>query len=316
LQGLVSKVAIADAWQAWFDNPKKRNPGEATLRSYGAQWKRFKTWLTDKHKNVKYIHEVTPTISEEYASDLWSSKVTPRTYNAHTGFLRSMFKVLKVRAGLTGNVWDDIPNMEKEQESRRNLTSEELKEVCSTAKGNLRYWLAIGLYTGLRLGDVVTLKWDEINLDEDMIERVPMKTKRKNKKVRFPIHPVLGALLQELRKNSNPSAKYLFPDDARTYKLKNWEISRIVQAHFETCGIQTTEEPSNGHRRMQIVRVGFHSLRHSFVSMCATNKVPQVAIMELVGHGSPAMTALYSHAGDDQKAKAIAALPDVVFREE
>jgi hypothetical protein len=35
--------------------------------------------------------------------------------------------------------------------------------------------------------------------------------------------------------------------------------------------------------------------------------------MELVGHGSPAMTALYSHAGDEQKAKAIAALPSFEF---
>jgi len=82
---------------------------------------------------------------------------------------------------------------------------------------------------------------------------------------------------------------------------------------FESCGIQTTEAPTNGHRRKRIVRVGFHSLRHSFVSLCAANRVPQVAIMELVGHGSPAMTALYSHAGDEQKAKAIAALPAFTF---
>jgi hypothetical protein len=35
--------------------------------------------------------------------------------------------------------------------------------------------------------------------------------------------------------------------------------------------------------------------------------------MELVGHGSPAMTRLYSHAGDEQKSKAIASLPAVQF---
>ncbi len=65
-----------------------------------------------------------------------------------------------------------------------------------------------------------------------------------------------------------------------------------------------------------VCRVGFHSLRHSFVSLCAANRVPQVAIMELVGHGSPAMTALYSHAGDEQKLKAITALPTVSFETE
>lgn len=82
---------------------------------------------------------------------------------------------------------------------------------------------------------------------------------------------------------------------------------------FQSRGIQTQEKPTNSHRRRAIVRIGFHSLRHSFVSLCAANRVPQVAIMELVGHGSPAMTALYSHAGDEQKAQAIAALPAVHF---
>ena len=62
-----------------------------------------------------------------------------------------------------------------------------------------------------------------------------------------------------------------------------------------------------------MVEVGFHSLRHSFVPLCAANRVPQVAVMELVGHGSPAMNRLYSHAGDEQKIKAIAALPAIDF---
>ena len=84
------------------------------------------------------------------------------------------------------------------------------------------------------------------------------------------------------------------------------------KAFFGQCGIKTTEK-ATGQRKKAIVRVGFHSLRHSFVSLCAANNVPQVAIMELVGHGSPAMTRLYSHAGSEEKARAIAALPAMSF---
>jgi integrase/recombinase XerD len=54
-------------------------------------------------------------------------------------------------------------------------------------------------------------------------------------------------------------------------------------------------------------------LRHSFVSLCAANRIPQVVIQELVGHGSPAMTALYSHADFEQKQNAINTLPALVF---
>ena len=88
-------------------------------------------------------------------------------------------------------------------------------------------------------------------------------------------------------------------------------ISKLMNKPLDDCGITTTEKSGDTHRTRSIARTGFHSLRHSFVSLCAASNVPQVAIMEMVGHGSPAMTRLYSHAGDEQKANAIMALPDV-----
>jgi integrase len=145
--------------------------------------------------DVKALHEVTPVIAEAYASDLWGSEVSPATYNAHMNFLRGMFKVLKTQAGLAQNVWQALPNMELETQSRRELKPKELAKVCSTATGEMRYLFAVGLYTGMRLGDVCMLTWDEIDLKKGVIEHMPMKTKRKGKVLRLPIHPVLDAML-------------------------------------------------------------------------------------------------------------------------
>ena len=64
-------------------------------------------------------------------------------------------------------------------------------------------------------------------------------------------------------------------------------------------------------RRQTIVRKGFHSLRHSFVSLAAASGVPQVVIQDLVGHGSAAMTAHYSHSSLAQKTAAIASIPEI-----
>ena len=62
-----------------------------------------------------------------------------------------------------------------------------------------------------------------------------------------------------------------------------------------------------------VVEVGFHSLRHTIVSLCKANNVPRAAIQERVGHSSPAMTALYTHAGEELRTKAVAALPAMSF---
>ncbi|MDP8218846.1 MAG: tyrosine-type recombinase/integrase [Candidatus Theseobacter exili] len=313
MEGSSEKLLLKDAWNAWLKNPKKRNPSEVTLQGYKTHWNRFLNWI--EKEPVKYLHEITPKLTEEYAADLWHSGIAPRTYNGHTKTLALIFNTLKVQAGLLKNVWVEIPSLEKDTKSKRMFTPDELTKICSASAGKMRYWIAIGLYTGLRMGDVVTMKWSEIDFDQRIIEKAPLKTIRKGKKVRFPLHPVLMGMLKQLKTESNSSNEYLFPEDAELYFQNRSEISKRIQKFFRNVGIKTTRKSNDGHRQRTVCEVGFHSLRHSFVSLCAANNVPQVAIMDLVGHGSPAMTEIYMHIGNEAKGKAIAALPDYEFGE-
>ena len=84
-------------------------------------------------------------------------------------------------------------------------------------------------------------------------------------------------------------------------------LVRKVQAVFRAAGIETTSEGE--HRRA--VDVGFHSLRHTYVSLCANAGVPLAIVQAIVGHTSVAMTEHYFHAEDAALRGAAAALPDV-----
>jgi integrase len=307
--GSIAKLKTDDAWQAWIDSPLRRNPSEQMIRAYKIYWNRFAKWA--QQHDIEYVHETTPTNAQDFCAELWKSGISPNTYNKYVKFLKGAFDVLREKAGLVLNIWSDIPTMRLETKSKRDLTSDELAKVCGTATGNLRYLFAVGLYTGMRLGDACNLKWENIDFRRKLIEIVPSKTKRQNKKLRLPIHPVLGSLLRELKKKSK--TEYLFQEEFELYSKHPAYVSRKIQQHFRNCGIETNEDTGDGQRRNRITRVGFHSLRHSFVSLCAASGVPQVAIQELVGHGSPTMTAVYSHSNDKQKASAIAALPTIDF---
>jgi len=269
--------------------------------------------LAEAEPKVEYLHEVTPAMADAYAANIWADKVTARTFNAHVMFLRKMFGDVSTLAGLTQNVWSGVGRQELATESRRELTPAELRKVCGSAQGMLRYMFALGLYTGMRLGDVCLLKWDGVDFSKKCINYTPMKTSRKGRQVRVPIHPVLEAMLVELKQQREKGSEYLLPEAAELYQRDPQQMSKQIKALFEANKIKTTEPGPEGRRMNAIVRVGFHSLRHSFVSLCAAKRVPEVAIMELVGHGSPAMTRLYSHAGDEQKVKAVAALPAIAF---
>jgi hypothetical protein len=59
------------------------------------------------------------------------------------------------------------------------------------------------------------------------------------------------------------------------------------------------------------VEVGFHSLRHTFVSLCRAANAPLSVVESIVGHSNPAMTRHYTHTSEAAAGAAVAALPDI-----
>jgi integrase len=319
MAGQKNKLQITEGWKNWKESPnKRRTPKESTELGYYAIWKRFQGWAAVR--GLEHFHDVREKDARDYATDLWKSHVSPATFNAHIKFLTSAFSLLDSEAGLSENVWRKITRKENEQAGKRNLNQTELQKVFERSTGNRRVMFAIGLFTGLRLGDVVNLRWDEIDRDRfkgepkpGFIVVLPMKVERRgrDKKVELPIHLALRSVLDEHKSSANKD-DYLFPGERQLYAENSSNITEGIQEFFESCGIKTTEKAANGERRRAIVRVGFHSLRHSFVSLCAKAGAPQHIVQRLVGHGSPAMTEHYTHLDDQQKREAIAHLPSVL----
>jgi integrase len=186
---------------------------------------------------------------------------------------------------------------------------DELRQVIGTATGELKVLFCLGTYTGLRLGDCATMKWNEVDLARGQIRRVPRKTaRRKPDAIVIPIHPVLRNLLAEIP--AKERGEYVNPATAKTYlNGKRIAVTNAVQKHFTDCGIKTTRERENGVRR--VVEVGFHSLRHTFVSMCREAGAPLSTVESLVGHSNVRMTQVYSHTSIEAAQSAIALLPAV-----
>jgi hypothetical protein len=103
-------------------------------------------------------------------------------------------------------------------------------------------------------------------------------------------------------------------------------LCKRIQQHFEASGIRTTK-PGTGFKteigpdgkakevhtgKRAVVEVGFHSLRHSFVSLCRAANVPLAVVESLVSHASPAMTRHYTHTGEAAALAAVNGLPSVL----
>jgi integrase len=250
--------------------------------------------------------------------------VSPSTYNQHIGFLRLLWKVLRSRVRGDGNPWDTIRRRNLVSQSRRELTVDELRAICRAATGETRLLLALGIYTGMRLGDCATLRWGEVDLHRAMIRRVPTKVaRRKPTPISIPIHAVLGTMLKDVKPLGD--AVWVLPETAALYQEDSSAMAKRIQDHFEACGVRT-HRPGTGFKtvtaadgkpkeehtgKRAVVEVGFHSLRHTFVSLCREANAPLSVVEAIVGHSNPAMTRLYTHTSEAAAGAAVAALPDI-----
>ena len=303
-------LTLSGTWTAFVRSSDRRDCGKASLQQYEIKWSQFHEWVKHEHPEVASLRDITGEIANAYLQSLNHGKCASATYNFHLHTLRYVFKVLKDEARLTDNIWMKPKPKTLIGFSRRELTVDELRRVCGTAQGELKTLLAVGLYTGLRLGDACTLKWGEVDLRRRQIRRIPNKIARRHPvPVVIPIHQVLADMLAEIPANEH--GVYVLPATAVKYlSPAKTKVTGSIQKHFQACGIQTTRPRETGTR--PVVEVGFHSMRHSFVSMAREAGAPLAVVENIVGHHSVDMTRHYTHTSELAASNAVNLLADVV----
>ncbi|MCX6992204.1 MAG: tyrosine-type recombinase/integrase [Kiritimatiellaeota bacterium] len=297
-------LTITAAWDHYLQNPNRPDSGPLTQREYESHYDQFLAWLNETHPEAVAMRNVTKEIAAEYAGHLVKRGLSANRFNKHICFLDLFFRVCRDKAKLTENPWDRnfITRKNKPAQGRRELTIDELRRVCSTATGEMQILFALGIYTGLR----------EVDLRRERIMRIPNKTaRRKPNPVIIPIHPTLKGILSEIP--TVDRSEYIIPKTAALYQKGPYCITELVRAHFEACGIKP-HKPGTGQgtEKRAVVEVGFHSMRHSFVSMCREANAPLSVVEAIVGHSNPAMTRHYTHVSELAAASAVNSLPAVM----
>ena len=307
-------LTIRAAWTAYRRAPNRPDSGPRTLSDYEGYLTAFDDWLEATHPDARALRDVTPALAAEYAGHLTERGFSAGSFNKHTSFLELLFRTLKEPGRLTANPWEGIRRKRIVCNSRRELTIEELRAVCAAAEGETRLLLAVGIYTGLRLGDAATLRWAEVDLVRRIIRRIPAKVaRRKPVPITIPLHPSLFAMLADAA--AGDRADYVLPKTAALYLKNSSALSKLLHDHFEACGIRTHKPGTGGRgagRPRAVLEVGYHSLRHSFVSMCRESGVALSTVESLVGHSNPTMTRLYTHTSETAAVAAVSALPGLL----
>jgi integrase len=168
---------------------------------------------------------------------------------------------------------------------------EALLKACDdlkTGTPHLRPIVEVALLTGMRRGELLSLKWEQIR------NGFLYLTETKSGKARqIPINNRLAEVLKEVRRGNQLKSPYVFcgPDGKRFLEVK--------RSFASAC------------RRAGIEAFRFHDLRHTFASQLVMRGASLKAVQELLGHASLAMTMRYAHLSHEHLKDSVNLLNDM-----
>jgi integrase len=131
----------------------------------------------------------------------------------------------------------------EETTSRRMLTNTEVKLLLEGLQGKNRVIVLISLFTGMKLKDILSLRWDDIDLRNALMTYSASETGRK---VVIPLTDLLVDVLSRYKR------EYI----TGTSLFHAGEITRDVQVKYRNHFKRLFKE-------LGIMNFGFHQLRHS-----------------------------------------------------
>jgi integrase len=180
--------------------------------------------------------------------------------------------------------------LEKEPQGRlRWLTQEEITRLLEAAgksrNKELRAAVIVALNTGLRLGELIGLTWERVDLSRCVIRLELTKSGRRRE---VPMNDASYRALVGLGPKGS---------------------GRVFKTRYIKTAYNNTVEAA------QLDDVTFHTLRHTFASWAIMRGVTLKELQELLGHSSLAMTMRYAHLAPEHLRTAVSRLEGLTSTE-
>jgi integrase len=222
------------------------------------------------------VRRLTTTAIREYIHNRQKAGAANATINRELALLkRSLNLGRKHTPPKVGRV-PHVPMLEENNVRKGFFEHEEFLRLRETLPAEYRPVLTFGYYTGCRRGEILSLEWNQVDLNEGIVRLDPGTTKNDEPRVVPMTAELLAALAAQkaLRDKMYPACQHVFSHDGEpiTGFRGSWETSCFQAGLWE--GDQETGKPT----RL------FHDLRRTGVRNLIRAGVPERVAMAISGH--------------------------------
>jgi len=250
--------------------------------------------LMDHFKYMK-ITQINPMMIESYKKKRLEEKKKSGTVNRELSALRHMFNLAKKWKIIRESPMSEVKLLKEEKFKMRILDKVEADLLIDAAAEYLKPIIITALSTGMRRGEILELRWSDI----DFI-RYNIHIREENSKSKKSRDVPMSSLLAETLKKQDMSSEFIFSHPLKKDKARI-NISWSFRVALRKSGIE---------------KLRFHDLRHTAASwMVVDCGIDLVTVSEILGHSDIKTTMIYCHASQESKRRAVEGLEKIISSE-
>ena len=189
---------------------------------------------------------------------------------------------------------------EKQVECFSAWEQKKIEEAALSAKKDKYRGIILCLYTGLRIGELLALTWNDVDFEKSILSvtktchdgnengkhvRIIDMPKTENSRRQIPLSKTLVKMLKDMKKKSK--CEFVIADGKKPVFIRSYQ--RMFELFLKKLGLQ--------HK-------GFHSLRHTFATRALECGMDVKSLSEILGHKNAVITLnRYAHSLWEHKAE-------------
>jgi integrase len=237
--------------------------------------------------------------------------LTPTTINGRMRVLNAILNHAVDADLIPRNPGTGIKRLRAHPRAAQYYEAEEAHRLIQATPKPWRALITIAAFAGLRQGEILALRWADINWTTNRIhvrttlqrpdkllghEASPLTPPKSAKSIReVPMRPIVREQLEAHKRDHaipNP-LDLIFPNDAGQPADAHNLVRRVYHPAIHRAGLH---------------QIRFHDLRHTFVTYCAAAGVPQEQVRDWIGHTDTRTTEIYRATSQGAEAFALKAL--------
>ena len=275
------KVTIAEVVVELIQSCEAEDRRPKTITKYRQVLERFVDFAMEE--NVVELSDVNLRLIDQYRNWRKQQGAKPKTIHNELGVIRRLMLFAKTRRLVSHDPLEGLRLVEPKTDPQPCWTPDEVEVILAKAFPKNRPVYTLLTETGMRIGELQWLTWDDIDFAQKLIH----------------IHPKDGWTTKTGNARSIPMSDRAREVLEKQPRKHRWVFTAAASRRYPNGDHQVSERRLLSSLKRTLTKLGLkghlHTFRHSFISRAIVGGIPEAIIRSWVGHVDQKTLQHYTH---------------------